>query len=162
MLFRFCRYFSLLLTVFLASCSVTEKKLLEPQSILETNTYAAWNLTGKDKHIADSNRAVKSLLKQADDLILEENLDQASDKLERLVRIEPQFAQAWSRISWIALKNGDAQRSRQLAQRSNSYSRGNDKLKILNWNFIQKAGEQLQSAEIIQQAKKMIKMLGDK
>lgn len=162
MLSRFSRYIFLLLIMFLASCSVVDNKPLDPQSILETNVYSAWNLSGRDKQIAESNRAVKSLLKQADDLILEDNLDQASDKLERLVRIEPKFAQAWSRFSWIALKNGDAQRSRQLAQRSNSYSRGNDRLKILNWNLIQKAGEQLQSTEIIQQAKKMIKMLGEK
>ncbi len=103
-----------------------------------------------------TNRAVGQLLQQADDLMVQANLEQAGDKLERLVRIEPKFAQAWSRLSWIALEKGDAKRSRQLAQRSNSYSHGNTKLKILNWSFIKKSGELLNDSNIIQQAQKMI------
>jgi len=59
----------------------------------------------------------------------------------------------------MALKNGDAQRSRQLAQRSNSYSRDNNNLKILNWNLIKQAGELLQNVAIVEQAEQMIKTL---
>ena len=91
----------------------------------------------------------------------ESKFDKSSDKLERLVRIEPKFAQAWSRLAWMALKGGDAKRSHQLAQRSNSYSRDNTNLKLLNWQFILKAGELLNNTDIIQQAKQMIKTLGD-
>ena len=161
MLSRLSRFFLLLLMVMLVSCTVTEEKQIEPQSILETNTYSAWNLSSGDKRMVDSNRALRVLLVQADDLINQSNFDLASDKLERLVRIEPQFAQAWSRLAWLALKNNNAQRSQQLAQRSNSYSRNNNDLKILNWHFIQKAAEQIDNAVVVQQAKKMIKKLGN-
>lgn len=119
----------------------------------------AWRLSSSEQHIIASNRAVGLLLKQADELMADADFAKSSDKLERLVRIEPRFAQAWSRLSWMALKNGDAKRSQQLAQRSNSYSRGNTDLKILNWNFIQKSGELLNDVDIVQQAQKMIKKL---
>ncbi len=138
-----------------------EEKQVDSQLVLETNELAAWRLSGSEKRTVSSNRAVGLLLKQADDLMAEANFEQSSDKLERLVRIEPRFAQAWSRLAWIALKNGEAQRSRQLAQRSNSYSRDNDKLKLLNWQLIHRAGELLQNAEITQQAEQMIKALSD-
>lgn len=138
-----------------------EEKQVDSQLVLETNELAAWRLSGSEKRTVSSNRAVGHLLQQADDLMAEANFEQSADKLERLVRIEPRFAQAWSRLAWIALKNGDAQRSRQLAQRSNSYSRDNDKLKLLNWQLIHRAGELLQNADITQQAEQMIKALGD-
>jgi len=139
---------------------VIEEKPVGPPTLLETNQLEAWRLSDSEKRITSSNRAISQLLQQADELMAAANFEQASDKLERLVRIEPQFAQAWSRLSWMALKNGDAQRSQQLAQRSNSYSRDNNKLKILNWNFIKQAGELLQSVELVEQAEQMIKALG--
>ena len=138
-----------------------EEKQVDSQLVLETNELAAWRLSGSEKRIVFSNRAVGQLLQQADDLMADANFEQSADKLERLVRIEPRFAQAWSRLAWIALKNGEAQRSRQLAQRSNSYSRDNDKLKLLNWQLIHRAGELLHNAEITQQAEQMIKALSD-
>jgi Tfp pilus assembly protein PilF len=117
-------------------------------------------LSDSERRSVSSNRAVAQLLTQADNLIAEEHFAQATDKLERLVRIEPRFAQAWSRLSWMALKNGDAERSRQVAQRSNSYSRDNNQLTLLNWHFIKNAGELLGNNDIIQQAEKMITTLG--
>ena len=129
------------------------------QTVLETNELSAWRLSVSEKRIVSDNRAIAHLLQQADILMSEENYKQSADKLERLVRIEPRFAQAWSRLSWMALKNGDAKRSYQLAQRSNSYSRDNHRLKILNWQFIQKAGELLDDVNIIQQAQQMIMKL---
>jgi len=109
-----------------------------------------------EQRLASSNRAIAQLLQQADELLTEADFEKSSDKLERLVRIEPRFAQAWSRLSWIALQKGDAKRSQQLAQRSNSYSRNNINLKILNWRFIQKAGELLNDFDLIEQAQQMI------
>ena len=89
--------------LFLTSCAVVEDKPLDSKAVLEADTYSAWRLTGNEKATVASNRAVTLLLAQADELISIENFEQASDKLERLVRIEPQFAQAWSRLAWIAL-----------------------------------------------------------
>jgi Tfp pilus assembly protein PilF len=155
------RFFIFLMTILLASCAVIEQKQPEePQQIIETSTHSAWRLSDSERRSVSSNRAVAQLLTQADNLIAEEHFAQATDKLERLVRIEPRFAQAWSRLSWMALKNGDAERSRQMAQRSNSYSRDNNQLTLLNWHFIKNAGELLGNNDIIQQAEKMITTLG--
>lgn len=149
------------MAVLLASCAVIEQKQPEePQQVIATSTHSAWRLSDSERRSVSSNRAVAQLLTQADKLIAEENFALATDKLERLVRIEPRFAQAWSRLAWIALKNGDAERSRQLAQRSNSYSRDNNQLRLLNWHFIENAGELLHNNDIILQAKKMITTLG--
>lgn len=137
---------------------IDEKPIAD--ALLETNQLHAWRLSAGEKRIATSNRAVSQLLQQADEMMGAANYQQAGDKLERLVRIEPQFAQAWSRLAWLALNNGEAQRSQQLAQRSISYSRDNNELKILNWRFIHQAGELLGSTEIMQQAAEMIKILG--
>ncbi|MCK5002259.1 MAG: hypothetical protein KAS57_04505 [Gammaproteobacteria bacterium] len=145
----------------LASCSVIDDKPADSKSILETRAMNAWRLSSSEQRIIASNRAVGMLLKQADDLMAEADFARSSDKLERLVRIEPRFAQAWSRLAWIALENGEAQRSHQLAQRSNSYSHDNDKLKLLNWRLIHQSGELLHNAEMTQQAEQMIKNLGD-
>lgn len=161
MLSKFQSFLFLAVALLLASCAVIEEKQPDSKTILEADTYSAWRLTGNEKATVASNRAVTLLLAQADELISIENYEQASDKLERLVRIEPQFAQAWSRLAWIALKNGDAGRSQQLAQRSISYSRGNTGLKILNWRFIEKTGEMLNDVAVVQQAQQMITKLGN-
>jgi len=145
----------------LASCSVIDEKPSDSKSIVEAQQINAWRLSSYEQHIASSNRAVGSLLKQADVLMAEMDYAKSSDKLERLVRIEPRFAQAWSRLAWIALKKGEAKRSHQLAQRSISYSRDNNELKLMNWRLIHQAGELLQDTKVIQQAEQMLKSLGD-
>lgn len=143
----------------LSSCTAIKQEPLDSPIVQETNELAAWRLSSSEQRLASSNRAIAQLLQQADDLMTEANFEMSADKLERLVRIEPTFAQAWSRLAWMALEDGDAERSQQLAQRSNSYSRDNDNLKLLNWRFILKAGELLNDFDIIQQAEQMIKIL---
>lgn len=158
MLFR--QLFLLLpVLLMLASCAVIDEKQLDSKTILKTKGYTAWSLSATEQRMASSNNAVSLLLAQADELINIEKLEQASDKLERLLRIDPRFSQAWSRLSWIALKNGLAKRSQQLAQRSNSYSRNNAQLKILNWRFIQKAAELMSDFDLVEQAQQMISKL---
>ena len=161
MLSRFQFFLFISVVIFVSSCAVVEEKQPDSQTVLETDSHFAWRLSEDENRAASSNRAVRLLLSQADALMNEANFEQAGDKLQRLVRIEPTFAQAWSRLSWMALKNGEAKRSQQLAQRSNSYSRGIINLKILNWHFIQKAGELLNDVDIVQQAQQMIKKLGN-
>ena len=149
------------LFILLSSCtSMQEKPPVSPVA-QQINELSGWHLSISEQRVASSNRAVAQLIQQADELMSEADYEKASDKLERLVRIEPHFAQAWSRLAWLALENGKAQRSRQQAQRSNSYSRDNKRLKLLNWQFILRAGELLDDMDIIQQAEKMIKTLGD-
>ena len=156
-MFKLC--FSLLIILLLSSCNTVEQKQSDVTPAQEINELQAWHLSINDQRVVSSNRAVAQLLQQADALMAEANFEKSSDKLERLVRIEPHFAQAWSRLAWIALEKGQVQRSHQLAQRSNSYSRGNDQLRLLNWQFILKAGELLGNIDLIQQAKQMIQTL---
>ena len=159
MLFRFQFVFILPLILFISSCAVIDDKQRETQNIIQAEGRSAWQLSGAEQRAVSSNRAVQLLLTQADELMSVDNFEQAGDKLERLVRIEPQFAQAWSRLAWMALKNGQVKRSQQLAQRSNSYSRQNSQLKILNWSFIQQAGELLNDIDLVEQAQRMITKL---
>ena len=161
MLFRFQFVFILPLILFISSCAVIDDKQRETQNIIQAEGRSAWQLSGAEKRAVSPNRAVQLLLTQADELMSVDNFEQAGDKLERLVRIEPQFAQAWSRLAWMALKNGQVKRSQQLAQRSNSYSSGNTSFKILIWNFIKKSGELLNDSNIIEQAQQMIKKLSN-
>lgn len=153
--------FSLPIILLLVSCTAIEEKPVDISQSLETGEFSAWRLSSDEQGLISSNRAVSQLLQQADDLIARVKYTQAGDKLERLVRIEPKFAQAWSRLAWLALKNNDAKRSRQLAQRSNSFSRKNTDLKILNWQFILKSGESLGRIDIVHQAEEMIKNLSN-
>ena len=121
--------------------------------------FAAWNPEEFSKRAQETNRAVKALLKQADVFILYNALEQASDKLERLLRIEPTYAPAWSRLSWIALQSHYPGRAKQMAQRSNSYAHDNNKLKVLNWSFIRQASQQMNDFEAVHRAERMIETL---
>jgi len=121
--------------------------------------FAAWNPDQFSKNTGGSNTAVKALLKQADVFISYHALDQASDKLERLLRIEPVYAPAWSRLSWIALQSNLPGRAKQMAQRSNSYAQNHKDLMILNWSFIRQAGLVINNPEEVRRAEDMIQQL---
>lgn len=122
--------------------------------------FAAWIPENKPGKSTGVNLAVLALLKQSDKLIMENELEQAADKLERLLRIEPTYAPAWSRLSWIALQTDVPVRARQMAQRSNSYAKTDKDLIILNWSFIRLASQQLQDNDEVLRAERMIEQLG--
>ena len=103
--------------------------------------------------------AVDDLMNQADSEIALNNWDLASEKLERALRISPDYAPAWSRLSQIALFRDDPQRAIQMAKRSNSHAGNSVELKLLNWQFIREASEMLEDAEGVQNANKAIYIL---
>jgi hypothetical protein len=103
--------------------------------------------------------AVEDLVKQADEQIAMNNWDVASEKLERALRISPDYAPAWSRLSHIALSNDDPTRAIQMAKRSNSYAGNSVDLKLLNWEFIREASVMMDDAEGVQNAVKAINIL---
>ena len=103
--------------------------------------------------------AVDDLMKQADNQIAVSNWEVASEKLERALRISPDYAPAWSRLSQIALYKDDPQRAIQMAKRSNSYAGNSVELKLLNWQFIRQASEMLDDTEGVQNANKAIYIL---
>jgi tetratricopeptide (TPR) repeat protein len=103
--------------------------------------------------------AVDDLIMQADAQIAMSNWDVASEKLERALRISPDYAPAWSRMSQIALLKQDPSRAIQMAKRSNSHAGKSAELKLLNWQFIREASEMQGDAEGVQNASKAIYIL---
>ncbi len=103
--------------------------------------------------------AVDDLVNQADAQIAMSNWDLASEKLERALRISPDYAPAWSRMSQIALYKDDPARAIQMAKRSNSHAGKSVELKLLNWQLIREANEMLDDIEGVQNASKAIYIL---
>jgi Tfp pilus assembly protein PilF len=103
--------------------------------------------------------AVDELMKQADTLLAVNNLDAASEKIERALRIDSGYAPAWSRLSSIALTNNNPTRAIQMAKRSNSHAGNSIELKKLNWEFIREASDMLNDVEGMENADKAIGIL---
>jgi len=151
-------YFSLFFVIpfMLASCASFEGD----QSTVRLQKFTAWQLQDVVTRSRNTNEAAQDLLRQADELIAENQKEQAAEKLERLLRIEPSSAQAWSRLAWIALQDNRPGRTQQMAQRSNSVAYGNKSLKALNWSFIRRAGQYADDDDLVKKAEDMIKQLG--
>ena len=92
-------------------------------------------------------------------LIEKQALNAAADKLERVLRIKPEYAPAWSRLSWLALEMDSPERSIQMAKRSNSFAYSDAELQLLNWTFIRTASEQLQDKASYDRADQKINSL---
>jgi len=103
--------------------------------------------------------AVDDLMQQADAQIALSNWELASEKLERALRISPDYAPAWSRLSRIALSKEDPARAIQMAKRSNSHAGTEVELKLLNWQFIREASEMQGDTEGVSNANKAIYIL---
>lgn len=152
-----------ILLVTLISCAGVERPAGKPEAGSYEGIpliFAAWQPQESSRSPVAANQAVRELLKQADTLMANNALEQASDKLERLLRIEPAYAQAWSRLAWIAIEGGSPQRGRQMAQRSNSFAFDNKRLKALNWAFIMQASEAMNDEAGVRDAETMIQRLG--
>lgn len=150
-LFRYSLY---LLTVFLlASCATPGQQPVE-EAVTGSYRYTAWQPVA-----AGNNEAINVLLEQADQLIEQNQLNAAGDKIERALRIRPQYAAAWSRLSWIALEADSPQRAIQMAKRSNSFAYNDPQLQLLNWSFIRSASQILNDDTLFDQAEQKINSL---
>ena len=119
----------------------------DPVAIPAVQTlFPEWATSGRSVDNRNEQIAVPAvvvkLASQADAQIQKSDWQAASDTLERLLRIEPEYAPGWSRMAWLALRAGDAERARQMAARSNSYAAGRIDLKLLNWGFVRDASVQ--------------------
>jgi Tfp pilus assembly protein PilF len=127
--------------------------------------FPAWLTAGRSVDNRNEQIAVPAVIirlaSQVDAQIAKSEWQAANDTLERLLRIEPEYAPGWSRMAWLALRAGDAERSRQMAARSNSYAAGRIDLKLLNWGFIRDASEQLNDRANVQRAERNIEALGN-
>jgi len=147
---------SLILLVLLVSCASTEKQPAIDDTVggIGNYKYEAWR-----QDISGQFEAINVLLEEADMLIENQAYNAASDKLERALRIKPEYAPAWSRLSWLALQMESPQRSIQMAKRSNSFAFSDPELQSLNWSFIRTASEQLNDEEGYQRANQKIESL---
>lgn len=146
---------SLFLILLIVSCASTEKHTRQ-DGVDEPGSYKydAWSADASAEH-----EAIKNLLDQADRLIENQAFDAAADKLERILRIKPQYAPAWSRLSWLALQMDLPERSVQMAKRSNSFAYSDPQLQLLNWSFIRDASQQLNDDESYYRANQKIESL---
>lgn len=148
----------LLLAVFLVSCASTEKRDMiaaEPaQSEAGNYKYDAWRPDTSGEY-----EAINVLLDQSDVLIEKEAFDAATDKLERVLRIKPEYAPAWSRLSWLALQMNAPKRAVQMAKRSNSFAFSDPELQALNWSFIRGASKALNDKDAYFRANQKIESL---
>ena len=145
----------LLLSIFIISCASTSPPVGD--DIVEKSAdykYTAWQINDSKTY-----EAINALLEQADVLIKNKNVNAAEDKLERVLRIKPDYAPAWSRLSWLALQVNDPERALQMAKRSNSFAQSDVKLQTLNWSFIRAASQQLNDEETYLQADRKIEAL---
>lgn len=144
------------LCLLLVSCASTDRRDLD-ESFTETQSnlkYDGWRL---DNSIEFG--AINVLLSEVDKLIANDAFDAATDKLERVLRIKPEYAPAWSRLSWLALQTDSPKRAVQMAKRSNSFAYSNTKLQLLNWSFVLAASEALNDEEAFFRASQKIESL---
>lgn len=142
--------------VLLASCASTEKHAITEETVGDVGNYKydAWRPHGSSEY-----HAINVLIDEADMLIDNEAYDAATDKLERALRIKPEYAPAWSRLSWLALQTNSPQRSVQMAKRSNSLASSDPELQSLNWSFIRSASQLLNDEDSYFRANQQIESL---
>lgn len=148
---------SLFFTLLLVSCASTQKDaILDESAHSESGSYKydAWRL-----HDSGEYEAINVLLDEIDMLIEADAYNAAADKLERVLRIKPQYAPAWSRLSWLALQMDSPKRSIQMAKRSNSFAVSDPVLQTLNWSFIREASKALNDEEAYYRANQKIESL---
>lgn len=144
-----------LLFLLLFSCTTTEKQI-ERDVVDHTGNakFAAWRLVSSEEL-----EAINVLLDEVDLLIESHELNAAADKLERILRIKPDYAAAWSRLSWLALAMDAPKRAIQMARRSNSFAYSDPELQLLNWSFIRSSSERLNDTAAVEHANQKIDSL---
>lgn len=153
--FVFLMIVSLFATL-LSSCASTDKQVsLEDQADESASyKYDAWRLVRERDF-----EAINVLLNDADVLIENQAYEAATDKIERVLRIKPDYAPAWSRLSFLALQTNSPERAVQMAKRSNSYAYSDPELQLLNWSFIRSASQLLNDDEGYYRANQKIESL---
>ena len=90
---------------------------------------------------------MKSLISQSDNQYLNNDFSGALATLERAVRINPRYAEVWSRMAQIYLTQGKVEQARQHAKRSNSVIKDNNQLRDFNNSIITPDSEMIQKEQ---------------
>ena len=131
------------------------KALIDNKFLISEGQFDAWNENNID------NMAVVNLVRQADKMIEYQQWQDAQVKLERVLRISTTYSGAWSRLSWLSLREANFNKAVQLALRSNSYT-NKTSLKVLNWTFIRDAYRLLGDNEKMESANSRLQELMEK
>ena len=142
-----------------AACTSGGHQRPDSEQLSEKSTTLAMASQTWQRTSGSALPAVEDLVQQADALIAMRNLDVASEKLERALRISPGYAPAWSRMAHIALTEANPARAIQMAKRSNSHAGNVVELKLLNWQYIRRASQMLGDTDGALNAEKSIKIL---
>ena len=149
---QFSRLFLPLIFLSLVACSTTERPL--PDEIVDDgDLQRAW-FSDREQQSA----AVRQLADQADRLIQRGQLPTAEVVLNRALRISNRDASVWSRLAWLAERQGQFQRARDLASRSNSLT-SNYELLRFNWQVYRQASIALQDTAAIERAEQALRRL---
>ena len=89
------------------------------------------------------NTAVIALLNKAVDQSAAGQMDQASENLERALRIEPRNALLWNELARIRLAQGKYRQAESMAAKSNMLTGSSRNLKAENWRIIGEARNRL-------------------
>jgi hypothetical protein len=104
--------------------------------------YVDSGVAGSKITLATGNPAVRDLWAQAEQARKAGDYDNAALTLERILRIAPDDAVIWSRLSEIRLMQGNTGQAENLAAKSNSMSLDNPLLNYRNWLIIARARKQ--------------------
>lgn len=88
---------------------------------------------------APPSQAVALLVAQAEAARARNDLEQATAKLERALRIAPNDAALWHRLAEVRLAQGQPLQAETLAAKSNRLAYGDHALKRHNWRIIAQA-----------------------
>jgi len=91
---------------------------------------------------------IKSLISQSDSQYINNDFAGALATLERAVRINPRYAEVWSRMAQVYLKQGKLEQARQHAKRSNSVIKNNDSLREFNNQIINPNSNDIQKEQM--------------
>ncbi len=109
---------------------------------------------------ARSGGAVVALLEQADNYRSSGDSGSEAAAVERALRIEPNNARLWSRLSAIRLEQGRPQQTEQLALKSNALAKGDRRLQAKNWRLIARARWAMNDSDGARRAERKASDLG--
>jgi Tfp pilus assembly protein PilF len=104
------------------------------------------NMSGQSQSeplpVGSDNNAIVALVQSARDDAATGHLDNARDRLERALRIEPHNPLLWHELARVTLYQGQPDQAVQLATKSNTFAGKNTTLRASNWRLIGQARTQ--------------------
>jgi predicted Zn-dependent protease len=86
-----------------------------------------------------NTKAVHSLIEVARTDAAAGRFANAAASMERAIRLDPRNAHLWQELARLRLKQGEYAQAEHVALRSNALTRGDEALRMENWNIIAQA-----------------------